>query len=96
MELTPELIDHLAYLSRLEFTEAAKKEIQEDLQKMLAFVEKLAEIDTTGVKPLLHMGQAVNVLRADEVGGSVDRVTALRNAPEANDTFFRVPKVIRK
>ncbi len=96
MELTPELVDHLAHLSRLHFTDEAKKEIQQDLQKMVAFVEKLSELDTTGVQPMLHMGQSFNVLREDEVKGSVSRTAALQNAPGANDSFFRVPKVIRK
>jgi len=96
MELSPELIDHLSHLSRLHFTDEAKKEVRQDLQKMLAFVEKLSELDTTGVQPMLHMGQALNVLREDEVKGSITRSAALQNAPGANDHFFRVPKVIRK
>lgn len=96
MELTPALIDHLAHLSRLHFTDEAKKEIQTDLQKMVAFVEKLAELNTEGVKPMLHMGQSFNVLREDEVQGSIDRESALKNAPGASDLFFRVPTVIRK
>lgn len=96
MELTPELVDHLAHLSRLHFTDEAKKEIQADLQKMVAFVEKLSEINTDGVAPMLHMGQTFNVLREDEVQGSIDRATALKNAPGASDIFFRVPKVIKK
>lgn len=96
MELTPELVDHLAHLSRLHFNDEAKIEIQQDLQKMVAFVEKLSALDTAGVSPMLHMGQSFNVLRDDEVKGSIDRKEALGNAPGANDTFFRVPKVIRK
>lgn len=96
MELTPELVDHLAHLSRLHFTDEAKKEIQDDLQKMVVFVEKLSELDTTGIQPMLHMGQSFNVLRDDEVKGSVSREEALQSAPGANDSFFRVPKVIRK
>ncbi len=96
MELTPELVDHLAHLSRLQFTDEAKKDIQNDLQKMVAFVEKLSELNTEGVRPMLHMGQSFNVLRADEVKGSIDRQAALQNAPGASDIFFRVPTVIRK
>jgi aspartyl-tRNA(Asn)/glutamyl-tRNA(Gln) amidotransferase subunit C len=96
MELTPELVDHLAHLSRLHFNDEAKVEIQQDLQKMVAFVEKLSSLNTDGVAPMLHMGQSFNVLREDEVKGSIDRKEALGNATGANDTFFRVPKVIRK
>lgn len=96
MELTPELVDHLAHLSRLHFNDEAKVEIQQDLQKMVAFVEKLSALNTDGVAPMLHMGQSFNVLREDEVKGSIDRKAALSNAPGASDIFFRVPKVIRK
>lgn len=90
------MIDNLANLARLQFSEAEKKAIGSDLQKMVAFVEKLKEVDTTDVAPLLHMGDAKNVLRADEVSGSVSREEALRNAPVKDDQFFKVPKVIRK
>jgi aspartyl-tRNA(Asn)/glutamyl-tRNA(Gln) amidotransferase subunit C len=96
MELTPELVDHLAHLSRLHFSDEAKKEVQADMQKMVAFVEKLSELDTSGVQPMLHMGQTFNVLREDELKGSITRELALKNAPGADEQFFRVPKVIRK
>jgi aspartyl-tRNA(Asn)/glutamyl-tRNA(Gln) amidotransferase subunit C len=96
MEIDVNMVDKLAHLARLRFDDADKKAISEDLQKMVAFVEKLKELDTTGVEPLLHIGDAVNVLREDEVRGSVSREEALRNSPVADDTFFKVPKVIRK
>lgn len=88
------LIENLAHLARLEFSEEEKTGLQKDLQSMIAFVEKLNEIDTTGVKPTLHMSNAVNVFREDEVKGSVTREEALKNAPVAHDEFFKVIKVI--
>ena len=63
---------------------------------MIAFVEKLNELDTTGVEPLLHMSDEANVLREDEVKGSISREEALKNAPEHDEQFFKVPKVIRR
>jgi aspartyl-tRNA(Asn)/glutamyl-tRNA(Gln) amidotransferase subunit C len=63
---------------------------------MIAFVEKLNELDTTGVAPLLHMSDNVNILREDEVKGSINRQTALKNAPLHDEQFFKVPKVIKK
>jgi aspartyl-tRNA(Asn)/glutamyl-tRNA(Gln) amidotransferase subunit C len=66
------------------------------LAKMIAFVEKLNELDTTGVEPLLHMTDEINVLRKDEVKGSVSREEALKNAPLHDGEFFKVPKAIRK
>lgn len=96
MEVTEAMVDKLAHLARLQFTETEKKDVQKDLQSMIAFVEKLNEVDTTGVVPLLHMGDSINVLRNDEVKGSVSREDALLNAPIKDEQFFKVPKVIKK
>ena len=96
MEVNDEMVDKLAHLSRLQFGESEKQSIKADLQRMIQFVEKLNELDTTGIEPLMHMGDGANVLRDDVVGGSVDRVTALKNAPIHDGSFFNVPKVIRK
>jgi aspartyl-tRNA(Asn)/glutamyl-tRNA(Gln) amidotransferase subunit C len=63
---------------------------------MIQFVEKLNELDTTGVPPLLHMSDNVNVLRKDEVKGSIERGEGLKNAPVQDGVFFKVPKVIKK
>lgn len=96
MEVNDGLIDKLAHLARLKFDASEKEEIKKDLQKMIAFVEKLNELDTTSVEPLLHMSEEINVLREDEVKGSISREDALRNAPQHDEQFFKVPKVIRK
>ena len=63
---------------------------------MISFIEKLKEVNTEGVEPLLHMSTNVNVLRDDIVQGSVSREEALKNAPETDGTYFKVPKVIKK
>ena len=96
MEINDDMVDKIAHLSRLHFTEAEKPAIKKDLQQMIQFVEKLNELDTTGVEPLLHMSDNVNVLREDEIKGSIDRETALKNAPVHDEQFFKVPKVISK
>ena len=96
MEVNDALIDNLSNLARLEFNAADKEEIRKDLQRMILFVEKLSELDTTGVEPLLHMSPETNVLREDTLRGSVSREAALANAPAADGTYFKVPKVIRK
>lgn len=94
MEVNDALAAKLAHLSRLDFTEAEKEEIKKDLQRMIGFVEKLNELDLQGVQPLLFMSDEVNVLREDEVRGSVSREDALKNAPVHDNEFFKVPKVI--
>lgn len=95
MEVNDALIDKLAHLARLKFNDAEKKEIKKDLQRMIVFVEKLNELDLEGVEPLLHISEEVNVLREDEVKGSISRYEALKNAPLHNEQFFKVPKVIK-
>ena len=96
MEVNDDLINNLAQLAKLEFNDAERDEIKNDLQKMITFIDKLNELDTTGVEPLLHMSENVNVLREDEVKGSISREEALKNAPLHDDQFFKVPKVIKK
>ena len=96
MEVNDALVDKLANLARLSFDASEKEAIKNDLQKMIQFVEKLNELDTTGVEPLLHMSGNVNILRADEVKGSISREAALQNAAVHDEQFFKVPKVIKK
>ena len=96
MEVNDALIDNLSNLARLRFSAGEKEEIRTDLQRMILFVEKLDELDTTGVEPLLHMSPETDVLRDDIPGGSVSRAAALSNAPATDGTYFKVPKVIRK
>ena len=96
MEVNDALVNKLAHLSKLHFNDEQKTEIKDDLQKMIAFVEKLNELDTKGVTPLMHMSGEINVLREDEIKGSITREQALQNAPAHNDLFFKVPKVIKK
>lgn len=80
----------------LDFDAAEKEEIKADLEKMIGFVDKLKELDTTGVEPLLHITNEVNVLRNDVPGNMLTKAEALQNAPWHNNDFFLVPKVIKK
>jgi aspartyl-tRNA(Asn)/glutamyl-tRNA(Gln) amidotransferase subunit C len=96
MKVNEALVDKLANLARLQFNVEEKEGIKNDLQRMIQFVEKLNEVDTTGVEPLLHMSEQVNVLREDDVQGSIPTTEGLKNAPVHDDQFFKVPKVIKK
>lgn len=96
MKIDAHMVDNLAHLARLRFDDAEKESIRKDLESMVAFVEKLQTVDTAGIVPLLHISDAANVLREDVVQGSVSRAEALLNSPVSDDTFFKVPKVIRK
>ena len=96
MEVNHALIDKLSQLARLEIKPTEKEKLRTDLQQMIGFIEKLQELDTTGIEPLMHLTEEINVLRADEVKGSVSIEEALQNAQLKKDRFFMVPKVIKK
>ncbi len=96
MTVTTEMIDNLAKLARLKISDTDKEGFKKDLEQMIGFIDKLNELDTEGVEPLMHMSSRSNVLRDDIVQGSISREEALLNAPKKNDQFFLVPKVIKK
>ena len=96
MEVNDEMVEKLAHLSRLQFNETEKAEIKNDLQRMIGFVEKLNELNLDTVEPMLFMSDEINVLRDDEIKGSITREEALKNAPFHDGQFFKVPKVIKK
>ena len=94
MTINKQTLDKLAHLARLEYDEKDSDKMLKDLNNMLAFVEKLKEVDTTGVEPLTTMSHEVNAMREDKVGEHLTQEEALRNAPKKDEKFFRVPKVL--
>jgi aspartyl-tRNA(Asn)/glutamyl-tRNA(Gln) amidotransferase subunit C len=96
MEVNDQLIEKLAHLARLSFTDEEKESIKTDLQRMISFIHKMEEVNTDDVEPLLHITEAKNILRKDEVKGTVTTAEAMKNAPLNDGHFFKVPKVIRK
>lgn len=96
MKIDNELVDRLAELAKLEFDEQAKEGLKKDLQKILDLVEKLEEVDVTGIEPLIYMTDEKNVLRKDVVKDTVTKEEALSNAPQRDSDYFKVPKVIKK
>jgi aspartyl-tRNA(Asn)/glutamyl-tRNA(Gln) amidotransferase subunit C len=96
MDISNEMVDKLADLAKLEFTPEEKERLKNDLSKITGFFEKLNELDTENVEPLIFMTDAVNVLRADEVHQPITKEEALRNAPSKDSDYFRVPKVLEK
>ena len=90
-------VDEVAHLARLEFVdEKAKDEMVNDMNRMLTFVEKLNELDTKGVEPLIYMTDESNVLREDVVKETITQKEALLNAPKKDSDYFKAPKVIDK
>lgn len=97
MKIDKKTVDKIAHLARLEFTTNESKEAMvKDMNNMLGFIEKLNELDTSNVEPLIYMSDEVNVLREDEVKVEITQEEALKNAPKHDSDYFKVPKVIEK
>ncbi len=96
MGIDNQKIDELAQLARLEFKAEEKEQIKADLNNILKFCDKLKELDTKGVEPLVYMTDHNNVLREDKVESAISRDLALKNAPSKDSDYFKMPKVIKK
>lgn len=95
MDVTKESVDQLARLARLNLAEGEKEELANDLKRILDFVEQLKEVDTTDVKPLIFLNDDTDATRNDESISTLTRDEAFKNAPDHNEEFFRVPRVIK-
>ena len=94
MTIDEETVDKIAHLARLELTGDEKQDMIKDMSKILDFMAKLNEIDTSGVEPLVYMTDNVNSLREDVVKQEITHEEALLNAPKHDDDYFLVAKVI--
>ncbi len=94
MKITREQIEHVARLARLELTEQEKEMFTGQMDAILAYVDKLNELDTSDIVPTSHAVPMENAFREDAVTESFETDRALLNAPDRADNFFRVPKVI--
>lgn len=94
MKLSKETIDHIAELARLDFTEEEKEELVLDMEKVISYLDKLDELDTSYVKVTEHIIPLKNVFREDEVESSFDREEMLKNAPKEEAGYFKVPKIL--
>ena len=90
------MVAKLANLAKLRFNADEQVAIKNDLGRMISFVQKMDEVDTSNVAPLQHMATAQNIWREDNVQGSCSNNDALKNAGKHNQDFFMVPKVIKK
>jgi aspartyl-tRNA(Asn)/glutamyl-tRNA(Gln) amidotransferase subunit C len=87
-------VEHVARLARLALTDAELEKMREQLNGILAYIEKLNALDTRDVEPTSHAVPMVNVMRDDAPGPCLPRDEALANAPDRADEFFRVPRII--
>lgn len=94
MRITDEEVKHIAKLSRLYLSDKEIITFREQLSSIIEYVEQLNSLDTSNIKPTSHVIPLKNVMRDDILAGSLDRESALQNAPDATDKFYRVPKII--
>jgi aspartyl-tRNA(Asn)/glutamyl-tRNA(Gln) amidotransferase subunit C len=96
MEIKNETVDKLAYLARLEFSTEEKENLKGELSRIITWIDKLNELNTSNVEPLIYLSNEINVTREDVVNNSVSHEDALKNAPKKDSDYFRVPKVLEK
>lgn len=97
MRIDDATLDRIAELARLDVSDpTTRKQLLADMQRVIDFVEKLNEIDTKGVEPLIHMSEEQDVLREDVAKPGFTKQEALMNAPVKDSDYFKVPRVVDK
>ena len=97
MQINDEMIDRISRLAYLEFkSEEERIKIMSDLEKILNFMNKLNTLDTSDVDPLIYMSDQENITGKDEINHVLSNEDTFRNAPDHDDQYFKVPKVINK
>ncbi|MCX8131644.1 MAG: Asp-tRNA(Asn)/Glu-tRNA(Gln) amidotransferase subunit GatC [Clostridia bacterium] len=94
MRITRETIEHVANLARLNLSEQEKEKLTSEMGNIIAYVDKLNELDTGSIQPTSHVLPVKNVFREDKTEKSYDREKILANAPSQEDGCFKVPKVV--
>ena len=90
--ISDETIEYVGILAKLELSDQEKEDAKKDMGKMLDYIDKLNELDTSGVEPMSHVFPVNNVFREDVVTNGDDRENILKNAPEEKNGAFVVPK----
>lgn len=90
--ITDETIDYVSILAKLDLSADEKEQAKKDMSRMLDYIDKLNELDTTGVEPMSHVFPVQNVFREDTVTNGDGSGETLKNAPEEKNTMFVVPR----
>ncbi|MBM6927614.1 Asp-tRNA(Asn)/Glu-tRNA(Gln) amidotransferase subunit GatC [Pseudoflavonifractor phocaeensis] len=94
MKITEEMVDYISQLSRLRLPPEEKTAMTAELETIVAYMDVLNRLDTSGIEPLSHVFPVKNVMRPDEVVPSCDRAALLAGAPVADGEAFLVPKAV--
>lgn len=92
--ISDETIEYVGILAKLSLSEEEREQAKQDMGRMLDYIDKLNELDTTGVEPMSHVFAVQNVFRGDEVTNGDESEDMLRNAPAEKDGMFAVPNVM--
>ena len=90
------LVNHLSKLAKLKFDKKDSKKIKSELNKMINFIDAISIVDTENINPLIYMSDEINVLRDDKIKNEVSQKEALKNAPQKDSDYFKVPTVLKK
>lgn len=93
MNIDDNLINHLSNLAKLSFEGDNREALKKDLEKIIGFMNQLNTLETTNVQPLVFMTDEVNRLRVDEAHLEISKNEALKNGPNHDSDYFRIPKV---
>lgn len=96
MEINKDIINKLADLAKLDFTEDEKANLEKDMSQIISFFEKMNDVNTDNLEPLIFMSDEENILRSDEPKQVITLQEALLNAPAKDSDYFKVPKFLDK
>ncbi len=96
IKVNDQLIKTLSSLAKLDFSAKGVKKIKSELETMIGFIDVIAKVDTDGINPLTYMSTEVNVLRNDKVKNKLSQKNALKNAPQKDSDYFKIPTVLKK
>lgn len=93
-KITLENVEYVAALAQLQLDDETKQRLQKEMGDILNYMEKLDELDTNDVQPMMHVLSMTNVFREDVVGESLNEQAVFKNAPDAQDGYFLVPRIL--
>lgn len=96
MEINIDIINKLSDLAKLNFSDNEKVNLQKDMNQIISFFEKMNEVNTDNIEPLIFMTDEVNILRSDDTKNVISHQEALLNAPAKDSDYFKVPKFLEK
>ena len=96
MKVTNKLIYDLAEIDKLKFNKSENEKMKSDFKNMLDFIDKLSEINTKDVEPLIYLSDEINSLREDNISIKLSKEMALKNSTSNNSDYFTVPTILKK